>query len=119
MSVLLMVEDLAIRMRIYCSRGESVGFDYVTSLRVAEKQNHIPRKQRKLPTSEIIRRSTRYYRWKMTFIVFIVYDFLSATPPAPPIPIPFITNGCRAHIIAPTTISSNGVTPIQIFKKSN
>jgi hypothetical protein len=88
----------------YSSRGESVRFACVTSLRVEWKQTYILRKPKTLPTQETKQRATKYCRWKIMFIVWTVCDSLSTSPPEPLIPLPFSSNGSRAHRFAPTTV---------------
>jgi hypothetical protein len=84
----------------YCSRGESVRFAYVTSLRVEGKEMHILCKANILPTQEMRQRAPL----GNNVFVWSVDDSLSAIPPTPLIPVPFTSNGSQAHRFAPTTI---------------
>jgi hypothetical protein len=91
----------------YCSRGESMRFAYVTSLRVQIKQINVLCKPKTLPTQELRQRATKYFRWKIIFIVWAENASLSATPPTPVIAVPFTFNGTRAHRFVPTTVISS------------
>jgi hypothetical protein len=97
---------------MYCSRGESVRFAYITSLLIEGKQTHILCKPKILPTQELRQRATKYCRWEIMFIVWTVYASLSVTTPNPLIPLPFTSNGSRAHRFASTTVTFVSSSPV-------
>jgi hypothetical protein len=91
---------------IYCSRGESVRFAYVTNLRITGKKsiyyvNQGHNRHRKWD-SELQNTASE----KKMFTVRTVYASLSATPPNPLIHLPFTSDGCRTHRFASTTACS-------------
>jgi hypothetical protein len=89
---------------MYCSRGESVRFVYVTNLRVEGKQTHILCETKTLSTQEMRQWATRYCRWEIISRIWVVYASLSASPPTSLISLPFTSNGSRSHRFAPTAV---------------
>jgi hypothetical protein len=79
-------------------------FAHVTSLRVEGNKTHILCKSKTLPTPGIRQGATKYCRSEIMFTAWTVYALLPATPPAPPIIMPFTSNGSLVHIFIPTTV---------------
>lgn len=82
--------------------GECVHFSCVTSLRVEGKQmltaycvNQSYYRHGK--TQKLRQRGTKYCRWEIMLKVRQENASLRVTPPTPLIPLPFTSNGFRAH----------------------
>jgi hypothetical protein len=65
----------------YRSRGQSVSFINVNSLRTEGKQKHVLCKPKTSPAQEMRQRAQMYCRWEILFTVFTVHASLPATPP--------------------------------------
>jgi hypothetical protein len=62
-----------------CSRGQTVRFACITSLRLEGKQTHILCKLKTISTQELRQRATKYCRWEIMF----VQDDRKVTQPIP------------------------------------
>jgi hypothetical protein len=73
----------------YSSRDQTVCFSRLTSL--------VECKQKILPIYELTLRGTKYCRWEIMFIFWMVSVSLSCTPSAPLTPLPHEVPGTEAH----------------------